>query len=202
MTLKMNKGDAPQEPDSRENDRFISHEWISSCGSLIETTIDPACWHNSLIKDLQKRGPVMLDHISSLLSTNPKTVSLLLCADDDIREMNHLYRGFDQVTNVLAFPSDHDLQWSFDIPKSEKTIGDIAIAGQTVLNEAMKSGITARDHLLHLFTHAVLHLLGYDHDHDIAAIEMEELEVHLLALMKVGNPYRNDDQIFGAQEAR
>ena len=72
---------------------------------------------------------------------------------------------------------------------SVPSIGDIAIAGETVQREAAAAQLSPPDHLLHLFTHGVLHLLGYDHIDDAMADEMEALEIRLLASMNVANPY-------------
>ena len=46
------------------------------------------------------------------------------------------------------------------------------------------------DHLAHLFVHGVMHLLGYDHENDMAANEMEALEITILAAFSIANPYR------------
>ena len=193
MTRKMQKGDATLEPDSRENERFLSDEWPSDNGALIDITIVVASWDTPLIDDLKARGPAMLDHITARLSLDPKRVSLLLCNDEDMRAMNKTYRGIDKTTNVLSFPFDDDLR---HIPADEVTIGDIAIASETVKRESVKMGIAAGDHLLHLFTHGVLHLLGYDHEESIPAEEMERLEIDLLAQMKIANPYHSDQPGF------
>ena len=197
MTRKMHKSDVTLEPDSIENERFASDEWPSDNGALIDITIVAASWDTPLIDDLKARGPAMLDHISARLSLDPKRVSLLLCNDEDMRAMNQLYRGADKATNVLSFPADDDLWRSGDMPTDDLTIGDIAIAAETVLRESSKMGIAAGDHLLHLFTHGVLHLLGYDHEEDSPAAEMERLEIDLLAQMKISNPYHSDHPVFG-----
>ena len=200
MTRKMQKSDTTLEPDSKEDERFLSDEWPSDNGALIDITIVASSWDTPLINDLRARGPAMLDHISARLSLDPQRVSLLLCNDEDMRAMNQLYRGADKATNVLSFPADDDL-WRFvDMPTDEVTIGDIAIAAETVLRESSKTGIAAGDHLLHLFTHGVLHLLGYDHEEDRAAAEMEGLEIHLLAQMKIPNPYHDDHPVFDMRE--
>ena len=200
MMREIHKDDITLEPDSSEDDRFFSDEWLSNNGALIDVIIDTACWHTLLIEDLKARGPMMLDCIAARLSLNPQKVSLFLCNDRDMRAMNHKHRGVDKVTNVLSFPDVDRLQWADNMLANEATIGDIAVAGETVECEAREAGIAASDHLLHLFTHGILHLLGYDHDEDSAATEMEELEIEFLAKMQIANPYYCDDPIFGTRE--
>ena len=114
--------------------------------------------------------------------------------------MNFRHRGFDKSTNVLSFPAGDDLYPNDDMPEMDGGIGDIAIAGETVMREAAEAGIAAGDHLLHLFTHGFLHLLGYDHIDDQMADEMEALEIVLLGQMKVANPYRDDELALGTRE--
>ena len=200
MTRKMHKGDVTLEPDSIENERFLSDEWLSENGALIDITIVAASWDTPLIDDLKARGPAMFDNIAACLSIGSKRVSLLLCDDEDMRAMNKVHRGIDKATNVLSFPADDDLQRAGDMPADEVTIGDIAIAAETVMRESSEMGIAAGDHLLHLFTHGVLHLLGYDHEEDSPAAEMERLEIDLLAQMKIANPYHSDHPLFTARE--
>ena len=104
-----------------------------------------------------------------------------------MRSMNFLHRGFDESTNVLSFPAGDDLYLNDDMPEMEGGIGDVAISGEAVMREAAEAGIAAGDHLLHLFTHGVLHLLGYDHIDDQMADEMEALEIALLGQMNNAN---------------
>ena len=196
----MNNGDSALEPDSPEYNQYLSDEWTSEAGALIEISIDPTSWHSPLIADLKNRGPMMLDHIALRLSLDPLMVSLLLCNDVDMRSMNFLHRGFDKPTNVLSFPAGDDLYPNDDIPEMDGGIGDIAIAGEMVICEAAEAGISAGDHLLHLFTHGVLHLLGYDHIDDHVADEMEALEIALLGQMKIANPYLCDELALGTRE--
>ena len=196
----MNNGDSALEPDSPEDSQFLSDEWVSEAGALIDVSIDISSWHHPLIADLKKRGPLMLDHIASRLSLDPQMVNLLLCNDVDMRSMNLQHRGFDKSTNVLSFPAGDDLYLDDDMPEMDGGIGDIAIAGETVMREAAEAGIAEGDHLLHLFTHGVLHLLGYDHIDDQMADEMEALEIVLLGQMKIANPYLDDELAFGARE--
>ena len=201
MTSEMTNGDSALEPDSPEDNQFLSDEWTSEAGALIEVRIDSYSWHSPLVADLKKRGPVMLDSIALRLSLDPQMVSLLLCDDVDMRSMNFLHRGFDKSTNVLSFPAGDGLYPNDDMPEMAGGIGDIAIAGETVMREAAEAGIAACDHLLHLFTHGVLHLLGYDHIDNQMADEMEALEIALLGQIKIANPYIDDELAHGTWEA-
>ena len=45
------------------------------------------------------------------------------------------------------------------------------------------------NHLIHLFIHSFLHLLGYDHQTEDKAKIMERLEVKILENLKIDNPY-------------
>ncbi|MEL6921680.1 MAG: rRNA maturation RNase YbeY, partial [Pseudomonadota bacterium] len=43
----------------------------------------------------------------------------------------------------------------------------------------------------HLIIHGFLHLLGYDHENDTDALDMETLECAILADLKIDDPYRD-----------
>jgi probable rRNA maturation factor len=70
-------------------------------------------------------------------------------------------------------------------------LGDVAIALGTVKREAKAQGKSVQDHVTHLMVHAVLHLLGYDHEADPDAEEMEALERKALAALGIADPYRD-----------
>ncbi len=115
-------------------------------------------------------------------------VSLLLCDDARIREINRAWRGLDKPTNVLSFPAAPRAM----LAKSP-AVGDIAIAHETVAREALEEGKTFRDHYMHMVVHGFLHLLGYDHETDAEAEEMEALEVSVLQQLGVADPYASFD---------
>ncbi len=111
-------------------------------------------------------------------------VSLLLCDDARIRDINREWRGLDKPTNVLSFPAAPRIM----LAKSP-AVGDIAIAYETVAREALDEGKTFRDHYMHMVAHGFLHLLGYDHETDAEAEEMEGLEISILSALGVADPY-------------
>jgi probable rRNA maturation factor len=113
------------------------------------------------------------------------TVTVRLSGDSAVRRLNRDFRGKDKPTNVLSFPSGDS-----PAPRgAPKMLGDVVIAYRTVMREAAAQGKSARDHLLHLVVHGVLHLLGYDHERSAAARRMETLETRILATFGIADPY-------------
>ncbi len=119
-------------------------------------------------------------------------VSLMLCDDDFIQDLNHRYRDKDAATNVLAFPLD---EVSTPVARDGPPVllGDIIIAHGTVVREASAAGRAIDHHLCHMVVHGMLHLLGFDHDADTAAVEMETMETRILATLGVPDPYARND---------
>jgi probable rRNA maturation factor len=114
-------------------------------------------------------------------------ISILLCNDAAIVALNGRWRGQEKPTNVLSFPA---LPLYGDAAIQKNTpLGDIAIAYETMVREAQESGKTASAHLSHLVVHGFLHLIGYDHETDDEAEEMERLERDILARLGIADPY-------------
>ena len=65
----------------------------------------------------------------------------------------------------------------------------MALAHGVCAREAVEQGKTLHDHLSHLVAHGVLHLLGFDHDDDAQAEEMEALERAVLKRLGIADPY-------------
>jgi probable rRNA maturation factor len=109
----------------------------------------------------------------------------VLSDDSAVQALNRRWRGQNAPTNVLSFPVP--VVGKFRPPSPY--IGDIVIAYQTVAREAVAEGKPFKHHLAHLAVHGFLHLLGYDHEYDRDAREMERLERRILARMAMPDPY-------------
>ncbi len=118
-------------------------------------------------------------------AAGPAQGEVTIVVEDDarVRALNKLWRGFDKPTNVLSFPAP-DTQ-----PGPARALGDIAISYETAAREAAAEGKSFADHMAHLAVHGFLHLLGYDHESDEDAEEMEGLERVILARIGVSDPY-------------
>jgi probable rRNA maturation factor len=109
---------------------------------------------------------------------------IALSDDASVRRLNATYRGRDKPTNVLSFPSGEPAR-----PGEARPLGDVVLAGETVLAEAREQGVMPAHHLQHLAVHGLLHLLGFDHETDAQAAEMEGLETDILATLGIADPY-------------
>ena len=125
--------------------------------------------------------------LAELDMVGPVEVSLRIVDEMESRALNHQYRGKDSPTNVLSFPvGDDELSLP---PGVERPLGDIVICGPVVDREAAEQGKERFSHWAHLLVHGTLHLLGYDHEEEAAADEMEALETRILAAGGVNDPY-------------
>ncbi|WP_290744368.1 rRNA maturation RNase YbeY [Fibrobacter sp. UBA4309] len=86
-----------------------------------------------------------------------KSVNIVLCSDEFVREMNKNYRKLDKVTDVLSF------EWHDEIPGAEEMLGEIYIARDQVKRQAPEYGNTFFAELKRVIVHGLLHLSGYDH---------------------------------------
>lgn len=112
-------------------------------------------------------------------------LSILFTDNEAMRALNAQWRGKDKPTNVLSFPA-------FPLTPGDPPgpmLGDIVIAFETVKSEAELEGKPFDDHLRHLVVHGFLHVLGYDHENDTDAEEMEAAERAILADMGIADPY-------------
>jgi len=112
-------------------------------------------------------------------------VCLALSTDALVAELNGSYRGKPMPTNVLSFPAVPMLPAEGE----PRFFGDIVLALETLQREAADLGLPLSHHMQHLVVHGLLHLLGYDHQTDEEAQEMEGLEVRILARLGIADPY-------------
>jgi probable rRNA maturation factor len=97
--------------------------------------------------------------------------------------LNRNYRGKDKPTNVLSFP--------FEAPEHvpSRYLGDLVICAPIVTAEAREQGKSVISHWAHMVIHGMLHLQGYDHQTDVQAEEMEQLEQQIMGNLGYPDPY-------------
>jgi probable rRNA maturation factor len=82
-------------------------------------------------------------------------MTVAIVPDSRIRTLNRRFRKEDKATDVLSFPSDE-----------RGYLGDVVIASGVAARQAREAGHPLGTELRVLALHGLLHLLGYDHEHD------------------------------------
>lgn len=163
----------------------------------LDLSIEAGTWPGDAeLHDLVERVVGMAcDHLA--LELVPGTeLSLVFTDDAHVRELNGEWRGKDTATNVLSFPGGDETE-----PPFGPLLGDLVFAEETVTREAGDLEIAFSDHLSHLVVHGFLHLLGYDHQMEDEAEEMEETERRILSQLGIADPYREPPLTNGNTES-
>lgn len=122
-------------------------------------------------------------------------LSVSLVSNLQIKKINTEFRHKEKATNILSFPAlDEYLIREIGLKKLIKNdpylfLGDIIIAYETVVKESLAQKKNFTNHLTHLILHSILHLIGYDHEDEKMAQEMEKLEIKILKKLNIKNPY-------------
>ena len=107
-------------------------------------------------------------------------ISIVVCDDPFIHQLNREYRGKDAPTDVLSFAQREGEGADPD----DWVLGDVVISVETAARQAKRLGHTLSQELVVLLTHGFLHLLGYDHETPEEANEMAQAEAKLLSGLK------------------
>jgi probable rRNA maturation factor len=159
----------------------------AAAGALdIDLMIEEGAWpsEDALRALVDRAVPVALAE-AEVEAVDGVELSLVFTDDDAIQSLNAEWRQKDKPTNVLSFPA-FPMAPGDPLPPM---LGDIVLAYETVVREAELEGKPLENHITHLIIHGLLHLLGYDHETDAEAEEMEALERQALARLAIPDPY-------------
>ena len=155
------------------------------CEGPVDVVIEDPRWEAAGLEALARAAATAtLEHAG--LAPGAFEIAVLGCDDARIAALNGAFRGRDAPTNVLAWPSEARDPAR---PPTGGALGDVALSFDNCAREARAQGKPLEDHATHLVTHAVLHLLGHDHDADDAAALMEGHERTILQCMGLSDPY-------------
>ena len=115
-------------------------------------------------------------------------LSVVLCDNAYIHELNKTYRNIDRPTDVLSFALNEGEEEGYDGPDT-KLLGDIVISLDKTREQADEYGHSFERELAYLTVHGMLHILGYDHMTDEDKTEMrkeEEFVLHRLGFVREG----------------
>ena len=124
-------------------------------------------------------------------------ISVLLCDDDAIAELNRRYGNHSRSTDVLSFeqPADN--------AATTKILGDIVISLETAERNCGPGPMQLRAEVKMLFCHGLLHLLGYDHAtaRDRAVMQQKQAEYLGVSRVRAWNFGQKPDRLERAATA-
>ena len=91
-----------------------------------------------------------------------KTVSVAFIGDKKMRDLNREYRKKDKTTDVLSFSGEDDF------------FGEILICYQQIKRQAKEYKKTAKQELIFILVHGLLHLIGMTDETENGRIKMIE----------------------------
>ena len=116
--------------------------------------VEPPDW----LPDLVRVAGLTLETIS----VSDYEVSILLCTDSRIVELNSTYRGIGNPTDVLSFSQNEGDQ----IPTAglDGLRGDVVISLEMVQANAEELGLSPAEEVVRVTVHGLLHLAGFEHE--------------------------------------
>ena len=110
-------------------------------------------------------------------------ISVTFVEAEEIRTLNRDYRDNDNVTDVLSFPQFDDLNELPDF--GEICLGDVVICRERAEEQAEEFGHSLEREIIYLFTHSILHLMGYDHMEEAEKREMRDREEEVMEYLGI-----------------
>ncbi|MCL4153514.1 UNVERIFIED_CONTAM: hypothetical protein GTU68_006105 [Idotea baltica] len=156
----------------------------------IDVVIEDSRWQAAVPDASEQAERAVRAAFSEVGFDESATLCVLLADDDHVQSLNNAYRGKDQPTNVLSFPTED----APTIPGFPRVLGDVVLAFDTVQRESDTFERSIVNHFLHLIVHASLHLIGYTHEAEQEADRMEAFEISVLAKLGVPDPYADAGQ--------
>ncbi|NLY78083.1 MAG: rRNA maturation RNase YbeY [Tissierellia bacterium] len=114
-------------------------------------------------------------------------ISVSFVDNEEIRELNSLYRQVNRETDVLSFPMEEG-----DMIFCGNMLGDIIISAEKALEQADEYGHSLLREMVYLAVHSMFHLLGYDHMTDEEKELMRSKEKEVMRNLQIFKNERND----------
>ncbi len=164
----------------------------------VDITVEDGAWLDDLPRAEDIVGRACTRALQVACAGEAVSVAVLMADNRMLADLNGRWRHIDRPTDVLSFPSEERCPGTRlrrpagSPPDSDIALGDIVIARETVVDDAHHRTLALADHLSHIAVHGTLHLLGYDHETDVDASLMEDMERTVLKTLGIPDPYLLD----------
>jgi len=122
--------------------------------------------------------------LKRFLKSKKYEINVLIVDNKYIRNINLKYRNIDKETDVLSFPIfefiDGKLNEEVYIEEEYIPLGDIVISIEKAYEQAKEYGHNIEREIAFLITHAILHIIGFDHENKEQERKMFKLQEDIL----------------------
>jgi len=111
--------------------------------------------------------------VSPKIFTTSRTVILdVACVSDtEIAKLNGEYRGKAQPTDTLSFGSFEGLTAVEAAPAGPIDLGQIVLSPAFIARSTAEDGVSWKREFTYVFSHSILHLVGFDHEERMFQIQ-------------------------------
>lgn len=130
-----------------------------------------------------KKFPVTKISISRLANTFFKyykkkidgEIEVMITDNRTIKSLNRIWRGKDEVTDVLSFVMSKDKLFKTD------SLGQIVISYPKIITQAKEYNVSVKEEFSRMFVHGLLHIVGFEHSTEAKAKKMFKIQEEILA---------------------
>jgi len=109
----------------------------------------------------------------SLQKKKEVTVSVVSVTPEYIQELNKQYREMDKTTDILSFGEYATKQDVRDDAQDSIFLGELFLNYEYIRKSAIEDKVSVEREMTYVFSHGILHLLGYDHEDEMFRIQDE-----------------------------
>ncbi len=108
-------------------------------------------------------------------------MNVLVTSSRELRVLNRRFRGKDKSTDVLSFSSP-----TLGRGRAKLMVGDVAISADIARENAARLEHSAAQEIKILALHGILHLAGFDHEHDNGEMAVKERRLRRQLKLEAG----------------
>lgn len=105
-------------------------------------------------------------------------IDVACVSDAEITKLNGMYRKQAKPTDILSFGRFEGLSALRSVPKSGAIdLGQIVLSPAFIARSAVEDGVSWKREFTYVFSHGVLHLVGFNHEAQMFAIQDAVTEI-------------------------
>lgn len=99
------------------------------------------------------------------------SISVAVVSEEEIQKLNREYRQNDRATDILSFCEYETREELENADQEELFLGELILCYNDIKKYAQEEGVDLQKELANVFSHGVLHLLGFAHGEGMFSIQ-------------------------------